>query len=69
MDSRQPQIVRIKSVEQRMTVAGILVDNGYTVRTVKIRSKTSRSVAYGLEYFREDAQRLETKPERTEGSC
>lgn len=46
--------ISIKLVEDRITVAGILIKNGYTVRQGSERVKGSKSYDYFLEYELQD---------------
>ena len=48
--------ISIKLIEDRITVAGILIKNGYTVRQGSEKIKGSKSYDYFIEYELQDAK-------------
>lgn len=46
--------IKINKDEDRLTVAQILIKNGYTVRVVKIKRETGKAYDFFIEYKKED---------------
>lgn len=46
--------IKINKDEDRLTVAQILIKNGYTVRVVKVKRETGKAYDFYIEYKTED---------------
>lgn len=51
--------IEIFKEDDRLTVAAILIKNGYTVRQTREREEGKRSYLYYLEYSKQRAQKKE----------
>lgn len=59
--------ISIKLIEDRITVAGILIKNGYTVRQGNERIKGSKSYDYFIEYEMQDVKAGEKAKNENQG--